>query len=150
MFVVTSSALFISLSVVQDFWTNKMYIVIRNSCDPKTQKRCTYLKSLKFDMQWSPFGDYSDAVVLKMNNESVGMIMLKSCTWEMCMWRWFPEFWCVTKKWNKIFTDFVEWIGKNWTLWTVSSLVVSHEYSSMTPDLKDEAFSGQWVDPVLW
>lgn len=62
----------------------------------------------------------------------------------MCMWRCFPEFWCVTKK-ETIFTDLVEWIGKNWTLWTVSSLVVSHEYSSMTPDLKDEASGGQWA-----
>jgi hypothetical protein len=56
----------IHLSVVQDFWTNeKMCTVIQNFFDPKTRKRFRYLKSLKFDMQWSPFGDESDAVMLK-------------------------------------------------------------------------------------
>jgi len=39
-----------------------------------------------------------------MNDESVGMIMMKNCTWAICMWRWFPEFQWMTRKWNKIFT----------------------------------------------
>jgi len=39
MFVVTNSALFTYLSVVQDFWTNeKMCTVIQNLCDPKHKR----------------------------------------------------------------------------------------------------------------
>jgi hypothetical protein len=48
-----------------------MFTVIQNSFEPKTQKRCKYLKSLKFGMQRSPIDEQNDAVVLKMNNNQL-------------------------------------------------------------------------------